>query len=384
MMRSLYHYLFALGGALWYRFPASRLTVIGVTGTKGKSTVVELIAAMLAEAGKQSVVSSTVHFSVGGKDERNLTKMSMPGRAFMQRLLARGLADGCTHAVIEMTSEGARQYRHRFIPLDVLVVTNIAPEHIESHGSYENYRASKINIAREFARSSKQPRTLIVNRNDKEKEKFLALPIPNKVEVSIDDPFPYSTALPGAMNRFNILAAAAAARAVGITDEQIARAVEKFRGMRGRMESIENKRGIRIYVDYAHTADSLAAAYEAAGAGRTICVLGSCGGGRDRWKRPLMARVAHEHCEKIIFTNEDPYDEDPEAIIAEMAAALPKDSYRSIIDRREAIRTALAEAQGGDTVMITGKGTDPFIMGPKGSKIPWDDAGVVREELKKL
>ena len=97
-----------------------------------------------------------------------------------------------------------------------------------------------------------------------------------------------------------------------------------------------------------------------------------------------MARVAHEHCEKIIFTNEDPYDEDPEAIIAEMAAALPKDSYRSIIDRREAIRTALAEAQGGDTVMITGKGTDPFIMGPKGSKIPWDDAGVVREELKKL
>ncbi len=391
MIRSLYHSLWALAGALWYRFPASQLTVIGVTGTKGKSTVVDLIDAMLTEAGKKTIVSSTVHFAIAGNSDRNLTKMSMPGKAYLQRLLARGLKAGCTHAVIEMTSEGARQHRHRFIPLNVLVVTNISPEHIESHGSFEKYLESKVGIARELAspagrlaNSHKQNRTLIVNRDDKDRGAFLSLPIPNKVEVSVNDPFPYSTMLPGAMNRFNILAAAAAARAVGITEEHITKAVEKFRGVRGRMESIENNRGISIYVDYAHTADSLRAAYEAAGHGPKICVLGSCGGGRDKWKRPLMAKVAREYCDTIIFTNEDPYDEDPESIISDMSSAIPEGSYHIVLDRREAIREALTRAQQGDTVMITGKGTDPFIMGPQESKIPWDDATIVREELKTI
>lgn len=381
---SLYHYLWALGAALWYRFPAKQLTVIGVTGTKGKSTVVDLIAAILAEAGKKSIVSGTVRFAVGEKSERNMVKMSMPGKGYLQKLLRKGVTEGCTHAVIEMTSEGARQHRHLFIPLDVLVVTNIAPEHIESHGSYEKYLASKVKIAHALESSQKEPRTLIVNRDDTEKNAFLALSIPQKIEVSVHDPFPYSTKLPGAMNHFNILIAAAAARTVGIPEEIIAQAIAKFQGVRGRMESIENNRDITIYVDYAHTADSLRAAYEAAGTGPKVCVLGSCGGGRDRWKRPLMAQVAHEYCEKIIFTNEDPYDEDPEAIIRDMSSALPEGSFRSILDRREAIRTALTEAGPGSTIMITGKGTDPCICGPRGSKTPWDDATVVREELRAL
>jgi len=381
---SPYHYLWALGAALWYRFPARKLVVIGVTGTKGKSTVVDLIAVILAEAGKKSIVSGTVRFAVGEKSERNMLKMSMPGKGYLQKLLRKGVTEGCTHAVIEMTSEGARQHRNRFIPLDVLVVTNIAPEHIESHGSYEKYLASKVKIARALESSQKEPRTLIVNRDDKEKNAFLTLSVPQKIEVSVHDPFPYSTKLPGEMNRFNILIAAAAARAVGISEETIAQAIAKFQGVRGRMESIENNRNITIYVDYAHTADSLRAAYEAAGAGPKVCVLGSCGGGRDAWKRPLMAQVAHEYCEKIIFTNEDPYDEDPEAIIRDMSSALPEGSFRSILDRREAIRTALTEAGQGSTVMITGKGTDPCICGSRGSQTPWDDATVVREELHAL
>lgn len=381
---SIYHYLWAYCAALWYHFPAKNFFIIGVTGTKGKSTVVDIIAAILAEAGKKSVISSTVHFSIAGKSERNLTKMSMPGKGFLQRLLAQGLKERCTHAVIEMTSEGARQHRHRFIPLDVLVVTNISPEHIESHGSYENYLAAKVSIAQELERSTKPHRTIIVNRDDKEKLPFLSLSIPQKIEVGAKDAFPYSTRLPGEMNRFNILIAAAAARTVGISEEIIATAIQKFHGVRGRMERIENNRGITIYVDYAHTRDSLRAAYEAAGKGPKLCVLGSCGGGRDAWKRPVMAQAAHEYCEKIIFTNEDPYDEDPEAIINDMSSALPHDASRSILDRREAIRTALREARHGDIVMITGKGTDPYIMGPRGTKIPWDDAAVVREELKAL
>ncbi len=381
---SIYHYLWALCAALWYHLPAQRLVVIGVTGTKGKSTVVDIIAAILAEAGRKTVISSTVHFSIAGKSERNLTKMSMPGKGYLQQLLARGIKEGCTHAVIEMTSEGARQHRHRFIPLNVLVVTNISPEHIESHGSYENYLAAKVSIAQELERSTKPNRSLVVNRNDQEKSHFLSLSVPHKIEIGTEDTFPYSTLLPGEMNRFNILIAAAAARAVDISEEVITRAIQKFHGVRGRMEQIENNRGITIYVDYAHTADSLRAAYKASGTGPKICVLGSCGGGRDTWKRPVMARIAHEYCEKIIFTNEDPYDEDPEAILNDMSSALPHGASLSILNRREAIKTALREAKQGDTVMITGKGTDPYIMGTHGTKIPWDDATVVREELQAL
>ena len=283
-----------------------------------------------------------------------------------------------------MSSEGARQHRDRFIALDALVVTNISPEHIGSHGSYEHYLAAKRSIAEGLTHSAKKERILVMNADDKEKDTFLSLPIPTKVTFSSADPFPYETVLPGAMNRINILAAAAVTRALGVREETIKNAIKNFRGVRGRMEAIPNNRGIRIYVDYAHTADSLSAAYQAAGPGEKICVLGACGGGRDRWKRPQMARVAEEHCRDIIFTNEDPYDESPQAIIEEMAVALPPDSYTIILDRRGAIKEALTRAHERDTVMITGKGTDPFIMGQKGTKIPWDDATVVREELQKL
>lgn len=383
-LKSLYHYLWAFGSALSYGFPSRKLVVIGVTGTKGKTTVVDLIAAILREEGKKVIVSSTLHFSVGDDDTRNLLKMTMPGRSFIQALLSRGVREGCTHAVIEMTSEGARQHRHRFISMDALVVTNISPEHIESHGSYERYLAAKRSIAEALAHSPKKGRILVVNGDDTERETFLSLPVPTKILFSHSDPFPYETVLPGAMNTMNILAAAAVTRALGVSEEVIKNAIKKFRGVRGRMEAIPNNRGIRIYVDYAHTADSLAAAYQAAGPGEKICVLGACGGGRDKWKRPQMARVAHEHCRDIILTNEDPYDEDPQAIINEMAKVLPPNSYTIILDRREAIREALIHARERDTVMITGKGTDPFIMGPYGTKVPWDDATVVKEELRKL
>jgi len=381
---SLYHYLWALGSALYYGFPSRKLIVIGVTGTKGKTTVTDLVAAILREDGKKVVVSSTLHFTVGDDEQRNLLKMTMPGRSFLQSLLARGVHEGCTHAVIEMSSEGARQYRHRFIALDALVVTNISPEHIESHGSYENYLAAKRSIALALAHSSKKHRVLVVNDDDSEKETFLSLPIPTKVTFSDNDPFPYDTILPGAMNRMNIRAAARVTHTLGVSEETIKSAIKKFRGVRGRMEAIENRRGIRIYVDYAHTKDSLAAAYQAAGAGEKVCVLGSCGGGRDKWKRKEMAEVAHEYCRDIILTNEDPYDEDPQAIITEMAEALPSGSYTIVLDRRAAIRAAILKAKERDTLMITGKGTDPFIMGPHGTKEPWDDATVVREELEKL
>ena len=122
-------------------------------GTKGKSSVVELVSALLDEAGYKTAHASTIHFKIADKVERNMHKMTMPGRFFLQHFLRRAVRAGCTHAVIEMTSEGARQFRHKFIFLDALIFTNLAPEHIESHGSYENYVAAKVSLAKELEKS---------------------------------------------------------------------------------------------------------------------------------------------------------------------------------------------------------------------------------------
>ena len=157
---STYHYLLAFVGAVVFGFPSRKLNVIAVTGTKGKSSVVELISALLEEAGFKTAHASTIHFKIGDKVERNMHKMTMPGRFFLQHFLRRAVRAGCTHAVIEMTSEGARQFRHKFISLDALIFTNLAPEHIESHGSYENYVAKYLALKHWGARPSAKRRSL--------------------------------------------------------------------------------------------------------------------------------------------------------------------------------------------------------------------------------
>lgn len=140
-----------------------------------------------------------------------------------------------------------------------------------------------------------------------------------------------------------------------------------------------------MIVDYAHTPDSLKAIYEATNyAKKKICILGNTGGGRDTWKRPEMAKIAESYCDHIILTNEDPYDEDPVAIVRDMHVAITKKPVEIIMDRREAIAKAISLAHESDAVVITGKGTDPYIMGPHGTKQEWSDAKVVREEIEKL
>ncbi len=138
-------------------------------------------------------------------------------------------------------------------------------------------------------------------------------------------------------------------------------------------------------VDYAHTPDSLEKLYQAFEKERKICVLGNTGGGRDTWKRPEMARIAQKYCDRVILTNEDPYDEDPKKIIDDMVRGIDDESKLSIImDRRKAIHTALEEARDNDVVIISGKGTDPYIMGPNNTKMPWSDAKVVQQEMTAL
>lgn len=397
---SAYHLAMAEGSALLAGYPSRKLTVIGITGTKGKSTVAELVRAMLEANGHTVALASTIRFAVGSESEPNLFKMTMPGRGYLMRFLRKALRAGATHAVVEITSEGARQFRHRGLELDALVFTNLSPEHLESHGGLEQYIEAKLSIARHLKESKKRPRIIVANSDDEIGMRFLETEAEVKKPFSLEDAKPYSAdehgarflwrgqliavPLPGLFNLKNCLAALSLGEALSIPVSVMKKALEHIGPIPGRAERVEAGQRFSVIVDYAHTPDSLKALYEAYKGKRKICVLGSTGGGRDSWKRPEMGRIADEHCEVAILTEEDPYDEDPGKIVDDVAKGFSKRRPHIIPERRAAIRDALKEARDGDVVLITGKGTDPFIMGPRGDKQEWSDKEVAREELKKM
>lgn len=390
-----YHLAIAFFSALSCGFPARKLTVIAVTGTKGKSSVTQMLFTVLKHAGFDAAVAGTISFEIKNEVKPNLYKMTLPGRGFVQRFLKEAIDKGATHAVIEVTSEATLQYRHLFLDLNALVFTNLQKEHIESHGSFEKYAAAKLNIGKALVRSSKRPRAIIANTDNVHSAPYLALPVEQHLpfsyaeasEVSLGQGrasyiykgVRFSLQLPGSFSIMNALAVTKAAEFLGVPLPTIASALSTLERIPGRTERIEEGQPFTAVVDYAHTPDSLSALYSAY-PGRKICVLGNTGGGRDTWKRPEMGRIADEACDEVILTDEDPYDEDPIQIVEAMAGGM-KRKPRIIMDRREAIRTALSLAKAGDAVLITGKGTDPYIMRAGGEKESWSDAQVVREEL---
>jgi UDP-N-acetylmuramoyl-L-alanyl-D-glutamate--2,6-diaminopimelate ligase len=185
-------------------------------------------------------------------------------------------------------------------------------------------------------------------------------------------------------NLRNILAALSLCGAIGIDEDTMRKGLEHMPPVAGRAEPVEMGQDFRVVVDYAHTPDSLQALLETYKGKDVICVMGSTGGGRDQWKRPMMGQIADELCSSVILTNEDPYDEDPNKILNEIASGFFMHRPHVILDRRSAIRTALRLAKKGSVVAITGKGTDPYIMGPRGSREPWSDKRVAEEELERL
>ncbi len=398
-LRPMYHGILSFLMALSYGFPARKLTVIGVTGTKGKSTTAEMLFSILRAAGHTTALISTIRFAIEDDSEPNRYKMTLQGRGFAQAFMHRALQAGCTHLVIEVTSESVLQYRHWFLELDGLIVTNIQREHIESHGSFENYVAAKRAIVETLVRSSKRNKILVANEDIPESRTFLSAGVLKTVGFSANElknligdersiSFEYagvrlSLPMPGTFNAMNALAALKFCEALNIPLLTAMHALAVLPIVRGRVERIEAGQDFLVVVDYAHTPDSLRALYDAFPTQRKICVLGNTGGGRDSWKRPLMGNIADETCEKVILTNEDPYDEDPLAIVDAMTRDM-KRAPEIIMNRREAIRRALYIARPGDAVLISGKGTDPFIMEAGGTKTPWSDERVVREELKKL
>jgi UDP-N-acetylmuramoyl-L-alanyl-D-glutamate--2,6-diaminopimelate ligase len=371
-----YHLSLSLLGAILYRFPSRKIKVIGVTGTNGKSTVVYLTTKILEEAGFKVASLSSIKFKIGDKEWQNTLKMTMPGRMKLQKFLHQAVKENCQYAVLEVTSEGIKQHRQRFVDFDVAVFTNLTPEHIESHGSFEKYKEAKGKLFRACKNIH------IINIDDPAAEYFLQFPAARKITYQkLEEQFLIK--LLGEFNLYNASAAIQVGLSQGIDLATCQRALENIESIPGRMEVVI-KEPFRVIVDYAHTPDSLEKVYQAVPS-RKICVLGACGGGRDKWKRPELGKIAQKYCDEIILTNEDPYNENPQHILNQIESGfsqipnskfqIPK--YEKILDRKEAIRRALSLARPGDAVIITGKGSEPWMCIAGGKKIPWDEKGIV-------
>jgi len=379
-----YHFSLAFLGALIYQFPSKDLKIIGVTGTNGKTTTVEMISKILEEADYKVALINSVRFKIKDKEEPNMLKMTMPGRLKIQRFLRKAVNSGCQYAVLEVSSEGIKQHRHQFIDFGIAVFTNLTPEHIEAHGGFENYKAAKGKLFQATKGIH------IINIEDENKDYFLQFPAKRKYTYGLEKgdinakDIQLNLSLIGDFNICNALSAICVGISQGVDLETCKKALAKVKGIPGRMEKVISQ-PFEVFVDYAFTPNALDKVYQTLKPknGRMICVLGACGGGRDKWKRPVLGEIAVRYCDEIIITNEDPYDEGPIEIINQVSAGT-NENAKKILDRREAIREALRIARPGDVIVSTGKGCEPWICIEDGKKIPWDERKVIREEFNKL
>ncbi|MBU1178387.1 UDP-N-acetylmuramoyl-L-alanyl-D-glutamate--2,6-diaminopimelate ligase [Patescibacteria group bacterium] len=431
----LYHRLVAWLAAVYFWFPANRIVVIGVTGTKGKTTVCNLIAALIGETSCKVGMATTANFKIGKKEWINDKKQTMLGRFQLQGLLWEMVGAGCKVAVIETSSEGIAQCRHSEINYDVVVFTNLTPEHIESHGSFEEYKKAKGRLFSHLTTCQRKrnagkviPKKIVVNADDKYAKYFLSFEADEKLTYGIDSQadimasdiitskqgiefkvncidkdlqfkikgIQFTSPLLGRFNAYNLIASIASCRALGLPVAEMPAVIKKIKGIPGRMELVNAGQDFTVVVDYAHEPHSfekvlrtLIDLYKAEGS-KLIVVTGSCGGGRDIKRQPIMGKLAAQYADYVIATNEDPYDDLPQAIIDRVAQGaqeagqvLGKNLFK-ILDRREGIKKAFELANAGDVVLIAGKGSEPVMAVANGQHVPWDDRQVSRELLQEI
>ena len=436
LLQPIYHFIFAWFSAFVYGLPSEKLIVIGVTGTTGKTTSVYMIAKMLELAGIKTGFTSTAMFNDGKNEWMNDKKMTMMGRFFTQRILKKMYNNGCQVAIIETTSEGIRQFRHRFINYDLLVFTGLYEEHIESHGSFENYKKAKGELFAHLKRCRKKyindrlkvkkidykplKKTIIANGLDEHVDYFLnfwaerkIVYTDNKKNIIKQDNVEYidfaniksdnqgttfeffgvevNLQLLGEFNALNAMNAVGVGLALDLPKKKIKNGLEKITGVAGRLEKINENQDFTVIVDYAFEPNAIEKLYEVIKSiphKKIIHVLGATGGGRDKTKRPILGKLAGINSNYVIVTNEDPYDEDPAIIIDQVALGAERAGKKQnkdlfmIIDRREAIKKAFKLADVGDIVLITGKGNEQAICVANGEKIVWDDRKVAKELLR--
>ena len=423
---NLRHLFFAWYGAVKYKHPSKELLVIGITGTSGKSSTVCFLRQLLEHAGFVVGSLSTIDFYVAGENKLNDKKMTMLGRFKLQSLLHEMVKAGCQYAVIEVSSEGIKQFRHLGINFDYAVFTNLTPEHIESHGSFDNYKRAKAKLFKRLSESKNKlidgktvTKTILVNADDEHGDYYLEFKADKKIEFSLGGSevsgfvatqlkvLPTGTSfvlneqsvdlqLVGEFNVYNVLPAFVIGLEEGLTFSQIKGAVESVEVIPGRMETIDQGQNFYVIVDYAPEVASMDALYKTINKFKTdnelninriIHVFGSCGGGRDKDRRKKLGKIVGWHSDIAIVTNEDPYDDDPMEIIDEVANGVLKRGKKEnqnlfkILDRKEAIAKALSLAKENDLVLVTGKGSEQAMAIKHGKYVQWDDREVIKDIL---
>jgi UDP-N-acetylmuramoyl-L-alanyl-D-glutamate--2,6-diaminopimelate ligase len=399
--------------ANFYKKPAERLAITGITGTNGKSTTAFLLESILSAAGRKSALVGTIEYHVAGKILP--APHTTPEALELNRILNQALGQGATEVVMEVSSHGLEQQRVYGIPFDVAVFTNLTRDHLDYHRTMDEYFASK-QILFEGC-GTEPPRAAVLNTDDEYGQKLMKISQKrssevltyglgkgdfhaDKVEITPQgtrfdlvtpkETIPLFSPLIGKVNVYNMLAAAGAAYARNCPAEVIAQGVTALARVPGRFERVDCQQPFTVVVDYAHTDDALrnltALAREfvqhAGHKGRVITVFG-CGGDRDRAKRPLMGEAAGRGSDFVVLTSDNPRSEDPLAIINDAMVGLQRAGakYKTEPDRKAAITLAVCEARAGDIVLIAGKGHEKVQVSRAGS-VNFDDVEVAQKILR--
>ncbi len=386
----------------FYGHPASRLCTIGITGTNGKTTVSFMLREILKAAGRRPGLLGTVRYEIG--DRVLPASRTTPESVDLQFMFAQMERAGCDSAVMEVSSHALAQHRVEGILYDAAVFTNLTQDHLDYHGTLEEYFNVKSRLFSQVSRFA------VINCDDPwgkrllTERKFLARLVSYGFEegaavrglnpvtdtkgsrMHVRSPWgevEIKLSLIGRFNLYNALAAFATAAALGIPVEIIVKALAEMQCVPGRLEAVENKKGKRVYVDYAHTDDALLnvlGTLREITPGRIVVVFG-CGGNRDKGKRPLMGKVAARLADYSIITNDNPRKEIPEKIAAEIAGGFDSDrKYEIVLDRKAAIARGLELIGKKDVLLVAGKGHENY-QEFDGAIFPFDDREAVREAL---
>ncbi len=417
-----YHFTLAKLSAALYGMPSNKMIVIGVTGTNGKSSTVQMIAQLLTTLGERVGYTTTAGFWIAGKEIENKMKMTMPGRLYLQQLLREMVREKCTYAIVETSSQGIEQFRHLGVNYDVAVFTNLTPEHIEAHGGFDNYKKAKGKLFSHLTRMPRKvfgqvklPKRIVVNLDDEHAPYFASFPCDELIGFSLEGraneegvnammsdyggvPIAEINGLLANVpflapfEQKNAFMALSTLFALQIPLAKLIPAFEALKPIPGRFERIDLGQDFVVIVDYAYEPYALRALFAAVqklNPKRLIGVHGSAGGGRDIARRTQIGRLAAQTESVVIVTNEDPYDEDPRKIIEDVAqgaidAGLVEGTNLFLIDdRMEAIEKAIFLAEPGDVVLLTGKGSEPVMAVANGKKIPWSDKDAAEMALRK-